>query len=74
LAASGFRADQVASVVGYADRRLANQSDSLDSSNRRISITVRFQKGAIIAPGLPIQPPVRPPGAAGDRAASRLAH
>jgi chemotaxis protein MotB len=72
LAASGFRADQVASVVGYADRRLANQSDSLDSSNRRISITVRFQKVAI-APGSPIQPPVRPLGAAGDQAASRFA-
>ena len=63
LVASGLRADQVASVVGYADRRLANQSDSLDSSNRRISITVRFQKAAIIAPGSRIQPPVRPPGA-----------
>lgn len=62
LDARGLRADQVASVVGYADRRLANQSDSLDSSNRRISITVQFQKGAR-PPGSPIQPPVRPPGA-----------
>ena len=63
LDTSGLRADQVASVVGYADRRLANQADSLDGSNRRISITVRFQKPAIIAPGSRIQPPVRPPGA-----------
>ena len=63
LDTSGLRADQVASVVGYADRRLANRSDSLDSSNRRISITVRFQKPAIIAPGSRIQSPIRPSGA-----------
>ncbi len=41
---NGLRPDQVASVVGYADRRLANRSDPLDAANRRISIIVRFQK------------------------------
>jgi chemotaxis protein MotB len=63
LDTSGLRAAQVASVVWYADRRLAKHSDPLDSSNRRISITVHFQKAAIIAPGSPIRPPVRPPAA-----------
>jgi chemotaxis protein MotB len=43
---SGLRPDQVASVVGYADRRLANRADPLDAANRRISIIVRFQKPA----------------------------
>jgi chemotaxis protein MotB len=43
---SGLRPAQVASVVGYADRRLVNRSDPLDAANRRISIIVRFQKSA----------------------------
>lgn len=46
----GLRPDQVASVVGYADRRLANRSDPLDAANRRISIIVRFQKRAADPP------------------------
>jgi chemotaxis protein MotB len=45
LDGAGLRPAQVATVVGYADRRLANRSDPLDSANRRISIIVRFQKG-----------------------------
>jgi chemotaxis protein MotB len=47
LDASGLRPDQVASVVGYADRHLANRADPLDAANRRISIIVRFQKQAV---------------------------
>jgi chemotaxis protein MotB len=43
LTGSGLRAEQIASVVGYADRRLAIQGDPLDAANRRISITVRFR-------------------------------
>jgi chemotaxis protein MotB len=38
----GLRPDQVARVVGYADRRLANPADPLDAANRRVSITVLF--------------------------------
>jgi chemotaxis protein MotB len=72
LVTSGLRADQVASVVGYADRRLANQSDSLDGSNRRISIIVRFQKAAI-GLGSAIQPPVQPTASPGNQAATRPA-
>ena len=43
---AGLRRDQVASVVGYADRHLAARADPLDSRNRRISIMVRFRKDA----------------------------
>jgi chemotaxis protein MotB len=46
LDSSGLGPRQVASVVGYADRRLANPKDPLDAANRRISIIVRFQKEA----------------------------
>ncbi len=44
LEAEGLRQHQVARVVGYADRQLANPSDPLDASNRRVSIIVQFQK------------------------------
>jgi chemotaxis protein MotB len=44
LEAQGLRSGQVASVLGYADRQLANRADPLDSANRRITIIVRFQK------------------------------
>lgn len=63
LTGNGLRQEQVASVVGYADRQLANQADPLDSANRRISIIVRFRK----APGdaqRPIPHPVGRSGAA----------
>ena len=43
LDGSGLRPGQVAGVVGYADRHLANRADPLDAANRRISIIVRFQ-------------------------------
>jgi chemotaxis protein MotB len=42
LEASGLRTKQIAQVVGYADRHLANPADPLDAANRRISIIVRF--------------------------------
>ncbi len=42
----GLRASQVAQVVGYADRHLANLADPHDATNRRISIIVRFQSKA----------------------------
>jgi chemotaxis protein MotB len=58
LDASGLRPDQVDSVVGYANRRLANASDPLDAANRRVSIIVRFQKPAQAA--RPDQPPIAP--------------
>jgi chemotaxis protein MotB len=63
LDASGLHPTQVASVVGYADRRLASRSDPLDSSNRRISIIVQFQKAAA-ATDLLGAPPARSPGSA----------
>jgi len=43
LETSGIRPAQIAQVVGYADRHLANQADRYDASNRRISIIVRFR-------------------------------
>lgn len=46
LTGSGLRPEQIASVVGYADRRLAIRADPLDAANRRISVTVRRQEVA----------------------------
>ena len=42
----GLRPNQIARVVGYADRQLANPTDPLDATNRRISIIVQFQKNS----------------------------
>jgi chemotaxis protein MotB len=56
----GLRPGQVASVVGYADRQLANRADPLDAANRRISIIVRFQKGRTITQRS-TQPPIAQP-------------
>jgi chemotaxis protein MotB len=42
---AGLRPDQVAQVRGFADRRLRNPKDPLDSMNRRISIIVQYLGG-----------------------------
>ena len=39
---SGLRGDQVSQVRGFADQRLRNLKDSLDPSNRRVSIIVQY--------------------------------
>jgi len=39
---SGLRCDQISQVRGFADQRLRNPKDSLDPSNRRISIIVQY--------------------------------
>jgi chemotaxis protein MotB len=39
---NGVRPDQVSQVRGYADQRLRNSKDSLDPSNRRISVIVQY--------------------------------
>jgi chemotaxis protein MotB len=39
---SGLRSDQVAQVRGFADQRLRNLKNSLDPSNRRVSIIVQY--------------------------------
>jgi len=39
---SGLRSDQVSQVRGFADQRLRNLKDSLDPSNRRVSIIVQY--------------------------------
>jgi chemotaxis protein MotB len=39
---NGVRADQVSQVRGYADQLLRNPKDSLDPSNRRISLIVQY--------------------------------
>jgi len=39
---SGLRTDQVSQVRGFADQRLRNLKDSLDPSNRRVSIIVQY--------------------------------
>jgi chemotaxis protein MotB len=38
----GLRADQISQVRGFADQRLRNLKDPLDSANRRISIIVQY--------------------------------
>jgi chemotaxis protein MotB len=40
MVSGGLRADQVAQVVGYADKLRVNKEDPSDPINRRISITV----------------------------------
>jgi len=40
MVSGGLRADQVAQVVGYADKLRVNKEDPNDPINRRISITV----------------------------------
>ena len=39
---SGLRSDQVSQVRGFADQHLRNAKDSLDASNRRVSIIVQY--------------------------------
>lgn len=39
---AGLRRNRVSQVIGYADQHLLNPSDPLDTSNRRISILVRY--------------------------------
>jgi chemotaxis protein MotB len=39
---AGLRTDQVSQVRGFADQRLRNVKDSLDPSNRRVSIIVQY--------------------------------
>jgi chemotaxis protein MotB len=46
----GMRAGQIASVNGYADRRLKNTSKPLDFSNRRVTILVAFSTSAPAEP------------------------
>jgi chemotaxis protein MotB len=46
LETGGVQPAQVAQVVGYADRQLANAKDPLDAANRRTSIIVRYRKAA----------------------------
>jgi chemotaxis protein MotB len=68
LSASGIRPQQVASVAGYADRHLSNQTDPLDAANRRITINVLFQKERIGAPARSIQPALATPPTPAARA------
>jgi chemotaxis protein MotB len=42
LQQSGLRSDQISQVRGFADQRLRNLKNPLDSSNRRISIIVQY--------------------------------
>jgi chemotaxis protein MotB len=51
---SGLRSDQVSQVRGFADQRLRNPKDSLDPSNRRVSIIVQYinsNTGSAESPG-----------------------
>jgi chemotaxis protein MotB len=54
---SGVRADQVSQVRGYADQRLRNPKDSLDPSNRRISVIVQYMETNTEASDDPPDPP-----------------
>jgi chemotaxis protein MotB len=54
---SGIRDDQVAQVRGFADQRLRVASDSLDPSNRRISVIVQYLESPTSdEPERPIKP------------------
>jgi chemotaxis protein MotB len=44
---NGVRQDQVAQVRGYADQRLRTPKNSLDPSNRRISVIIQYIEGKI---------------------------
>jgi len=51
LQADGVRSDQVTQVRGYADQLLRVKSNPYDPSNRRISILVKNEGGAVALPG-----------------------
>ena len=51
---NGVRDDQVSQVRGYADQRLRNQKDSLDPSNRRISLIVQYMETNTDGPDTPV--------------------
>jgi chemotaxis protein MotB len=81
MVSGGLRADQVAQVVGYADKLRVNKEDPSDPINRRISITVLANTAAgpkTKAPGTEalgglsggIMPGASPAGADGAGAAS----
>ena len=59
----GMRERQIASVNGYADRRLKNTAKPLDFSNRRVTILVAFatsvqaEPRAVAPAAAPIMPP-----------------
>jgi chemotaxis protein MotB len=64
LEEAGVREKQIASVNGYADRRLKNTAKPLDFSNRRVTILVAFAtsvkaepRGAVAPAAAPIIPP-----------------
>jgi chemotaxis protein MotB len=46
LESSGFTRAQIARVVGYADQRLKDPTNPLNSANRRITISMRFSNRA----------------------------
>jgi chemotaxis protein MotB len=64
----GMRERQIASVNGYADRRLKNTAKPLDFSNRRVTILVAFttsvrpESPAVAPAAAPIMPPWPPVG------------
>jgi chemotaxis protein MotB len=49
LESSGFARSQIARVVGYADQRLKDPTNPLNSANRRITISMRFSNRAKVA-------------------------
>ena len=55
-AATRLRADQVSQVRGYADQKLRDRKDPLESSNRRITLIVQY-----MAPAESDEEPARPP-------------
>jgi chemotaxis protein MotB len=63
LEEAGIREKQIASVNGYADRRLKNASKPLDFSNRRVTILVAFATSAKAEPraAAPAAAPIIPP-------------
>jgi chemotaxis protein MotB len=55
MQANGLREGQVAEIRGYADQRLRKPDQPQDASNRRITVIVQYQPGAVHpAPAAPV--------------------
>jgi chemotaxis protein MotB len=72
----GLRPNQVAQVRGFADQRLRNPANSLDPSNRRVSLIVQYLTPEDFPNGLPPAPatPETPPAGNTDEGKPASGH
>jgi chemotaxis protein MotB len=64
MEAEGLRIGQIKQVRGFADQNLRNPKDPMDASNRRVSVIVQYQQGAIVPAATPATTLASPPGKA----------